>query len=105
MFETGLKEKVKDGLVHHDKPESLHALIELSTRIDNRLWERDDQKKYFRPNMPNTKRQRGKFDRDGDAIMTGKVQDKPKDKKTRGWRQDGLSKEERQKRYDNKACL
>ena len=105
VFETGLKEKVKDGLVHHDKPESLHALIELSTRIDNRLWERDDQKKYFRPNMPNTKRQRGKFDRDGDAIMTGKVQDKPKDKKNRGWRQDGLSKEERQKRYDNKACL
>ena len=47
VFETGLKEKVKDGLVHHDKPESLHALIELLTRIDNRLWERDDQKKYF----------------------------------------------------------
>jgi hypothetical protein len=32
--------------------------------------------------MPNTKRQRGRFDRDGDAIMTSKVQDKPKDKKT-----------------------
>ncbi|KAG9194056.1 hypothetical protein G6011_04091 [Alternaria panax] len=105
VFETGLKENVKDGLVHHDKPESLHALIELATRIDNRLWERNDQKKYFRPNLPNMKRQRGRFDRDGDAIMTGKVQDKPKDKKTRGWRQDGLSKEERQKRYDNKACL
>ena len=105
VFEAGLKENVKDGLVHHDKPESLHALIELATRIDNRLWERNDQKKYFRPNLPNMKRQRGRFDRDGDAIMTGKVQDKPKDKKTRGWRQDGLSKEERQKRYDNKACL
>ena len=105
VFETGLKENVKDGLVHHDKPESLHALIELATRIDNRLWERNDQKKYFRPNMANMKRQRGRFDKDGDAIMTGKVQDKAKDKKTRGWRQDGLSKEERQKRYDNKACL
>ncbi|KAG9192563.1 hypothetical protein G6011_11297 [Alternaria panax] len=72
VFETGLKENVKDGLVHHDKPESLHALIELATRIDNRLWERNDQKKYFRPNLPNMKRQRGRFDRDGDAIMTGK---------------------------------
>jgi hypothetical protein len=82
VFETGLKEKVKDGLVHYDKPESLHALIELLTRINNRLWERDNQKKYFRPNMPNTKRQRRRFDRDSDAIMTGKVQDKPKDKKT-----------------------
>jgi hypothetical protein len=42
VFETGLKEKVKDGLVYYDKPELLHALIELLTRIDNRLWERDD---------------------------------------------------------------
>jgi hypothetical protein len=45
--------------------------------------------------MANMKRQRGRFDKDGDAIMTGKVQDKAKDKKTWGWRQDGLSKEER----------
>ena len=105
VFEAGLKENVKDGLVHHDKPGTLHALIELATRIDNRLWERNDQKKYFRPNLPNMKKQRGRYDRDGDAIMTGKVQEKAKDKKTRGWRQDGLSKEERQKRYDNKACL
>ncbi|KAB2098836.1 hypothetical protein AG0111_0g12936 [Alternaria gaisen] len=51
------------------------------------------------------KRQRGRYDKDGDAIMTGRVQDKTKDRKPKGWRQDGLSKEERQKRYDNKACL
>ena len=31
--------------------------------------------------MPNTKRQRRRFNRDSDAIITGKVQDKPKDKK------------------------
>jgi len=106
VFESGLKENVKDGLVHHDKPGTLHALIELATRIDNRLWERNDQKKYFRPNLPNMKRQRGRFDKDGDAIMTGKVQEKARDKKTRGGkRHDGLSKEERQRRYDNKACL
>ena len=36
-FEAGLKENVKDGLVHHNKPESLQALVELATRIDNRL--------------------------------------------------------------------
>lgn len=105
VFEAGLKENVKDGLVHHDKPGTLHALIELATRIDNRLWERNDQKKYFRPNMANIKRQRGRYDRDGDAIMTGKVQEKAKDRKPRGKRQDGLSKEERQRRYDKKACL
>jgi hypothetical protein len=55
--------------------------------------------------VANIKKQRGRYDRDRDAIMTSKVQDKPKDKKSQGWRQDGLSKEERQKRYDNKACL
>lgn len=47
VFETGLKENVKDRLVHYNKPELLHTLIELATRIDNRLWEQNDQKKYF----------------------------------------------------------
>ncbi|EFQ92227.1 hypothetical protein PTT_10724, partial [Pyrenophora teres f. teres 0-1] len=37
--------------------------------------------------------------------MTDKVQERFKDRKTRGGRPDGLSKEERQKRYDKKACL
>ena len=44
-FEAGLKENVKDGLVHHDEPETLHDLIELATRIDHRLWERSEQRK------------------------------------------------------------
>ena len=47
VFETGLKEKVKDRLIHYNKPKLLHALIKLLTCIDNRLQERDDQKKYF----------------------------------------------------------
>jgi hypothetical protein len=105
VFEAGLKENVKDGLVHHDKPGTLQALIELATRIDNRLWERSQQKGRFQPTMANTRKQRSRYDKDGDTIMTGKVQEKAKDRKTRGKRHDGLSKEERQKRYDNKACL
>ena len=36
--------------------------------------------------------------------MTGKVQEN-KNRKTKGKSQDGLSKEERQKRYDKEACL
>ena len=101
VYETGLKENVKDGLVHHDKPETLHALIELATRIDHRLWERSQQKHRFQPVTANTKRSRK--DKDGDTVMTGKVQ--TKDKKTRGKGHDGLSKEEREKRYASKACL
>lgn len=42
VFKTGLKEKVKDRLIHYNKPKLLHALIKLLTRIDNRLWERDN---------------------------------------------------------------
>jgi hypothetical protein len=103
VFEAGLKENVKDGLVHHDKPDTLHALIELATRIDNRLWERAQQKGRFQPTMANMKKQRNRMDRDGDTIMTGKVQ--TRDRKPRGKGQDGLSPEERKKRYDNKACL
>ncbi|RAQ98576.1 gag protein [Stemphylium lycopersici] len=37
IYEIGLKETIKDGLVHHDKPEDLQALVELATRINNRL--------------------------------------------------------------------
>lgn len=105
VFEAGLKETVKDGLVHHDKPTTLHALIELATRIDNRLWERNRQRKQFQPTMANTRKQRNRTDRDGDTIMTGKVQDKSNDRKPRGKFNDGLSPEERKKRYDSKACL
>ncbi|KAI4941037.1 hypothetical protein J4E91_011030 [Alternaria rosae] len=55
--------------------------------------------------MANIKRQRGRYDRDGDAIMTGKVQEKTKDRKPRGKKQDGLSKKERQRHLYEKARI
>jgi hypothetical protein len=105
VFENGLKESIKDSLVHHDKPEDLQAMIELATRIDNRLWERNQQKGKAPLTVANTKKHRRQVrtDREGDVIMTDKVQGK--DRKSNGKRSDGLSKEERQKRYDTKACL
>jgi hypothetical protein len=104
-YEIGLKESVKDGLVHHDKPESLQKLIELATRIDNRQWERDQQKKKTTYVIANTGKQRNqpRKDQDGDVVMIGKVQERTKGKKP--WKSDGISKEERQKRYDSQACL
>ncbi|KAH7548622.1 reverse transcriptase [Bipolaris maydis] len=108
VYEAGLKENIKDELVHYDKPKDLYSLIELATRIDTRLWERKEAQRGYRPGPPfaNTRRYRSNKDHDGDTYMTGKVQDKSKDKnKTRGKFNDGLSKEERQKRYDSKACL
>jgi hypothetical protein len=105
VFENGLKEAIKDSLVHHEKPEDLQGIIELATRIDNRLWERNQQKAKPTFQIANTKKHRyqAKFDRDGDTIMVGKVQTERR--KTTQRRPDGLSKEERQKRYDSKACL
>jgi hypothetical protein len=106
VFENGLKDEIKDSMVHHDKPGNLQALIELATRIDNRIWERKKQKNQATLPIANTKRQRNqqaRREKDGDVIMTDKVQQK-KDKKL-GKQNDGLSKEERQRRYDNKACL
>ncbi|EOA89993.1 uncharacterized protein SETTUDRAFT_25274 [Exserohilum turcica Et28A] len=76
VFEAGLKDNVKDGLVHHDKPDTLHKLVELATRIDNQLWERAQQKGRFQPTVANMKKQRNRTDRDGDTVMTSKVQDK-----------------------------
>jgi hypothetical protein len=69
------------------------------------LYERAQQKGRFQPITANTKKYRNRTDKDGDTIMTGKVQEKSRDRKTRGKNHDGLSKEERQKRYDSKACL
>ena len=105
VYEIGLKETIKDGLVHHDKPEDLQALVELATRIDNRLQERNQQRTRDSYVPANTKRFRKtiRVDREGDVIMTDQVQ--AKDRKPKGKFRDGLSKEERQRRYDNKACL
>jgi len=107
VFENGLKETIKDSLVHHDKPGDLHALIELATRIDNRLWERAEQRSRSTPTIANTKRHRRhiRIDREGDVIMTDKVQQGSKDRRPRKGPSDGLSQEERKRRYDSKACL
>ncbi|KAH7557890.1 reverse transcriptase [Bipolaris maydis] len=92
VYEAGLKENIKDELVHYDKPRDLYSLIEKDTSQGHPL--------------PTPEGIGGNKDHDGDTYMTGKVQDKSKDKnKTRGKFNDGLSKEERQKRYDSKACL
>ena len=41
VFEAGLKENVKDGLIYYNKLNTLYTLIELAIRINNRLQERN----------------------------------------------------------------
>lgn len=47
-FYDGLKEEVKDKIFEHDEPKNLTKYIELAVRIDNRLYERRQQKKNVR---------------------------------------------------------
>ena len=37
VFENGLKDTIKDALVHYDKLGDLQALVGIATRISNRL--------------------------------------------------------------------
>lgn len=45
QFYHGLKSHIKDDLAHHDRPTSLEALKDLTIRIDNRLFERIQERK------------------------------------------------------------
>ena len=45
LYYTGLKDSVKDVLVHHEKPKNLEELIQLSIVIDNRLWTRRQEER------------------------------------------------------------
>ena len=40
-----LADEVKDGLVHHDRPEKLDALMELTVRLHNRMLERQKERR------------------------------------------------------------
>lgn len=111
-YYNGLKETVKDELTHHNETESLEALIELAVRVDNRLYERQMEKrgsgKIPYQNTANIKRPRKEQrDRDGDIVMADKAHEKRqfKKKNKHNQRNDGLSDKERQRRFDEKACL
>lgn len=45
QFRRGLRGSVKDGLVNHDKPDSLDGLKDLAIKVDQRIFERDQEKR------------------------------------------------------------
>lgn len=47
QFKKGLNEEIKDLLLHHDDPTSLEDMITLAIRCDNRLFERQQERKSF----------------------------------------------------------
>jgi len=44
LYYRGLKDDVKDAMVHEERPTKLHELIAMAVRIDNRQWERKQEK-------------------------------------------------------------
>jgi hypothetical protein len=115
-YYNGLKENIKDEMAHNDRPETLKDMVELAVRIDNRIFERAQEKKSQpRPIIANTGRSRrfhvARRDRDGDVIMDiDKVQEYKKGprkdaRKPYKPQRDGVSERERQKRFEEKACL
>jgi hypothetical protein len=47
QYYRGLKDSVKDELVKDEKPDTMADMIEIATKIDNRLYERALEKKGF----------------------------------------------------------
>jgi len=60
MFYQGLKEEVKDELARHDRPNDFLQYVELAIKLDNRLYERRQEKRGFdpRPFQRNNQRNR-----------------------------------------------
>jgi hypothetical protein len=53
QFYFGLKPHIKDDLAHHERPTTLTALKDLAIRVDNRLFERFQERKEERSTVSN----------------------------------------------------
>jgi hypothetical protein len=99
-YYEGLKDHVKDEIARNEWPGDLGKFIETAVRIDNRLYERAQEKKK-RGGIPFSMR-KGRDHRSYDRMDIDRVEQKP----WKGQRpRNGISNKERQKRYENKACL
>jgi hypothetical protein len=53
MFYQGLKEEVKDEMARHDRPKDFLQYVELAVKLDNRLYERRQEKRGTTPDSSN----------------------------------------------------
>jgi vacuolar-type H+-ATPase subunit F/Vma7 len=60
LFERGLKDNIKDELMRIDRPKDLTTLIEIAVKFDNRLYERDLQRREGRRGNTNFRPYRGR---------------------------------------------
>jgi hypothetical protein len=97
QYYSGLKDRVKDEIARGDRPITLDDMIELAVRIDNRQYERDQEKKGA--SIPQTPRRRDPPSKknDEDAMDIDKIET--------GGKGSRISKTELDRRYKQNACL
>jgi hypothetical protein len=95
-FYEGLKERVKDDIARAERPETLQEMIELATKIDNRQYERQLERKgeyhHGRGKKPQHRPSRPYYGPQPMEIDSTQ-------------KYGTLSKQERQRRFKNKLCL
>lgn len=110
IFYQGLRDDVKDELCKLERPESLAKYMELAIKIDNRLFERRQEKKrsssFCSPSQlpPSFPRQIAKPPMSTPEAQTLTSQDNPTPMEISTIRQ-SLSPAEKQRRLRNKLCL
>jgi Retrotransposon gag protein/Zinc knuckle len=82
-YYRGLKDDIKDEIARRDWPNDLQNMIATASKIDNRLYERQLEKKYPRTEVSNVKKQPtnknsyGSTPMELDAVMETKPNQKP----------------------------
>ena len=120
LFYRGLPDRIKDEITRFGKPSSLYDLRDLAEDIDGRHWERKAQTErrnkpaHDTDHKPSHKSSPAKNQRPS-APSSTPTNSTPKDKESNGkpksdlaakLGKDGkLTKEERQRRFENKLCM
>lgn len=93
QYYKGLKDMVKDEIARSDRPGDLQAMINMAVKIDNRIFERNMEKRGQYASGDHKKRhhQKGHWPQPMELDAT--------------YRKPELSKDEKDRRYKNKLCF
>lgn len=111
-FYKGLKDAIKDELARLDQPDELMPLIEIATKIDNRMWERRQEKGKGGNFTPYNRYQANTYrtkPRTPGYYPPGRDMPMDLDATKRRFRKQGkgqkISNEQRQERFKKNLCL
>jgi len=96
-FYTGLRDDVKDEIARQERPDDVNDMMTLAVRIDNRLYERRQEKRNNHA-LP-VKKHVKKETRTYEEMDVDRVETQPKKGKRKQWTP------EQKERFEKKACL